>query len=128
MQYWPCNKQQRALDHEVSPVCSGVKMLKVILIFNVYLAYFFPITTGRKLPNEINGWLHHHTVDASYLPQRDDSSASEEVHVKRVTKENMSRSTSVAYYGHKLFRLTHRFANPNFALQALKVRVFSIFI
>lgn len=121
-------EQQRAFDHEVSPVCSCAKMVKVILIFNVFLVYSFPITTGKKLPNEIKGFLLHHTVDARYLPQRDDSSASKEVHERKLAQENTSRSTSVAYYAQKLFRLTHRSANPKLPLQVFKVRVFCIFI
>ena len=98
-------------------------MLKVILIFIVFLAYFFPITTGRKLPNEINGWLPHHTVDARYLTQRDDSSAPTEVHEGKLAQENTSSSTSVAYYVRNLFRLAHRSANTKRPLQELKVRV-----
>lgn len=125
MQYWPCNRQQRALD--VFAVCSGVKMVKVILIFPVFLAYFFPITSGKNLPNEIKGWSLHRTDDARYLPQREDS-ASEKVHEAKLTQENMSGSTSRAYYLRKLFRLTHRSTNPKSPLQVPKVRVSSIFI
>ena len=99
------------LEQEVSHICSGVKMLKVILIVNILLAYFFPITTGRKLPNEINERLAHHTVDAGYLTQRDDSSTSKEVHEGKLTQESTSRSTSIAYYARDLFRLAHRSAS-----------------
>ena len=71
------------------------------------------MTTGGKLPNEIKGWLPHHTVDARYLTQRDDSSASKKVHEGKLSQASTSRSTSVAYYA----RLTHRSANTKRPLQ-----------
>ena len=117
-----------ALDHEVCPVCSGAKMMNVILIFNLCLVYFFPITTGRKLSYEIKGWLLHHTVEARFLSQRDDSSASKEVHERNLAHGNTSRSTSVTFYAQKLRRLPHRSANPNFPRQVPKVRALSVFI
>lgn len=97
-------------------------MVKVILIFPVFLAYFFPITSGKNLPNEIKGWSLHRTDDARYLPQREDSSASEKVHEAKLTQENWPGSTSRTYYARKLFRLTHRSANPEISLKVHKVR------
>ena len=103
--------------------------LKVMLIFNVFLASVFPITTGGKLPNKSKGWLLHRTVDVRYLTQlRDDSSVSKEVHEGKLTVENTPRSTSLAYYAQNMFRLTHRSAKTKLPIQELKVRVFSILI
>ena len=103
-------------------------MTTVILIFPVFLAFFFPITTGKKLPNENKDRLLHHTVDGRYLPKRDDSSATREVHEAKLTQEDMSGSASTAYHAQKLFLLTRRFANPKLTFQVPKVRFCSIFI
>jgi len=122
-------KQQHALDHEDSMSCLlGAKMMKIILMFNVFLVYFFPITTGRKLSYEIKGWLPRHTVEARYLPQPDDTSASKEERDWNLDHENTSRSTSLNFYAQKLLRLTHRAANPNVPLQVPEVRFFNVFI
>ena len=126
MQYRPFNRQQRALG--VFAVCSGVEMMKDLLIISVCLAYFSGRTSGKSLPNEIKGWSLHHGYPYGewHLPQREGSRASKKVHEAKLTQENMSGSTSRAYYVHNLLRLTHGSANPKRPLHFPKVRVCSI--
>ena len=100
-------------------------MMKVLLIFSVYLAYFSGRTSGKSLRNEIKGWSLHHgyPYDAWHLPQREGSRVSKKVHEAKLAKEIMSSSTSRAYYVRNLLHLTHGSANPKLPLHFPKVGV-----
>jgi len=123
-------QRMKACTWLVSPL--GVKMVRIMPIFPVFLAYFFAMTSGKNLLKEIKGWSPHHsyTKDAWYSLQHrgGEGSATKKVHKAMRTQENMSGSISRAYYLHKLFGLTHSSTDPKRTLQFPKVRVFSILV
>lgn len=67
-------------------------MGKIILMFSIFLAFFFPATIEKELPNGLRGWLTKNSIDKRDLPEREDASVSKNVHKPKLIQESMSDS------------------------------------
>ena len=101
-------------------VSSGVKMVKIILMFSISLACFYLVTSEKDLPSGLKGWLMNYSIDGRHMPEREESNDAKNVDNAKRVQGSMSGSASTAHYARKLFDLAYRSANPEIA-QVYKV-------